>query len=135
MPFTLQVSVCPFGETKHRHSARHKQSIVLMHHDALTGMEKCTPVVPTSFNDLSQLPLNFLLFDIIPSLHNGCSYLHIPTYEQKSCKITNYLYTWALQSVSAINHHLQGDIRKSRVLVFGPWGYWENKYRGHLEIC
>jgi hypothetical protein len=52
------LSVCPLGETKHRHSARHKQSIILMQHDAFTGMEKCTPVVPTSFSDLSKLPLN-----------------------------------------------------------------------------
>ena len=91
MPFTLQVSVClsvrPFVDTKHRHSARHKQSIVLIHHDALTGMDKCTPVVPTSFNDLSQLPLN------IRSLHNDCSYVYISKYEQKFVQITNCLFT------------------------------------------
>ena len=83
MPFTLQVSVCPFGDTKHRHSARDKQSIVPIHHDALTGMEKCTPVLPTSFNDLSQLPFNLLLLNIIRSLRNDCSYLYIPKFVQK----------------------------------------------------
>jgi hypothetical protein len=44
-----------------------------MQHDALTGMEKCTPVVPTLLDGFTQLSLNLLLFNIILSVHCVCN--------------------------------------------------------------